>query len=264
MRTNGQFRWLWCWLGVLVASCSSGAVTPTPLPTLVLLHVNWLPATATPILKLLRTPTFYAPTKLILTLAPTLPVLPIDPPDCYETPMGTQWCLGLLTNTLNAPIENVKVRVYLLAKDGTALAEGQNSIARNALMPGESSPYGVLFDSMPDGVAGPVAILADLAINKLPQTVSLDISGTKFAQKESLYEISGTLHNNRTTPVSQLSVIVTLFDTQNRVTGFRQYRWAENPTVDSGVSMPFNISVAPQGLGTLRFTVQAEGQPRDR
>jgi hypothetical protein len=130
---------------VLVASCSQtlfsnpGAQTAT----LALFRLTPIPATPTLALRLLRTPTLIATRNLTRTASPTPLPLPVLTPDCYETPVGGMWCLGVITNRLRMPVEQVAVQVYLVTPDGTALAVREGRLAHDVLWPGQSAPYGV-------------------------------------------------------------------------------------------------------------------------
>ncbi|HVO42387.1 MAG TPA: hypothetical protein VMT34_07180 [Aggregatilineales bacterium] len=254
-----RLGWFWCCLGVLIAGCSSSATAATSTPFL--FQVTWIPATATPILKLLRAPTLNATNKVIATLGPTLAALPVTSPDCYETPVGTLWCLGLFRNTLNLPIESVRVQVYLVTSDGLALAQRDAMVARRLLMPGETSPYGILFDTIPAGTAGPVAVVRDFTANPDTRLAALEVDGTSFDQRESVVQVNGWLANPHTSPVNDMSITVTLFDAKNRVTGYRQFQLtAPGTALKPGANMPFSITITPQGLGTNRVEVTGEGR----
>src|SRR5258706_12690077 len=133
--------------------------TTTRTPTLVLLNLTRPAFTPTPILRLLRTPTLRASNTLMpFPISTPLPIQ-LSPPDCYETPVGSLWCLGLIRNTLSVPIHQVLISVYLVRLDGTVLAEKITASANKTIAAGEFSSYGVLFDAIPEGFAGPIAVL---------------------------------------------------------------------------------------------------------
>jgi hypothetical protein len=231
-------------------------MTVTPTPTLI--AMAWFPATATPVLKLLRTPPLNTTNKLITTLAPTLASLPIAPPSCYETAVGTLWCLGIIQNTLQLTLYGVKVRVYLVTADGTAVAQHDTTIARPMLRPGESSPYGVLFDSEPQDVAGPLTVLADsTTVSSDPAYMPLDVTGIQYTNSESVVQIAGTLGNSKQALAQNILLTITLYDAHQRVTGFRQITLSQD--LKRGAALPFSVAVIPQGLGTTRVEVVAEG-----
>jgi hypothetical protein len=232
------------------------------MATLTLLSLTQAPVTPvpTPTLRLLRTPSLAATGLIVRTLAPTPLPLPITPPDCYETPVGGLWCLGWLHNRLLIPIEQVVVQVYLVTTDGTALTTQETPIARNILWPGERSPYGVRFEHIPEGTAGPVAVITSATRAPVPTAPPVEVRDVRTEQRDSVLHVAGSMGNAGPTPVDQLSVVVTLLDERERVTGFRMVRWPPEQALDPGDSLPFAVDVIPQGMSATRVEVSAEGR----
>jgi hypothetical protein len=265
VRSNGRVVWLWWWLGVLVASCSQsllpGSTTQAPTPSLLSLTLPL--ATPTPILRLLRTPTVRSTGLVTATRAAATPLpLSIAPPTCYETPVGSLWCLGLIRNELSVPIDQIIMRVYLVNGDGTALGVQDARTARSILEPGAMSPYGILFDTVPDGTAGPVATLVSANQSSTQSThfVSIKARDIQGIAAQGGYQVTGKLVNTAAVTVRQLSLVVTLFDDGGRVTGFRQLQWPDGQPLQPGESLSFNVDAIPQGPGTVRAEASAEGR----
>ncbi len=264
MRSNGRVVWLWWWLGVLVASCGQSLLpgSTTQVPTPPLLSLTLPLATPTPILRLLRTPALRATGLASVTRAVVTPLpLSVSAPSCYETPVGSLWCLGLIRNELSVPTEQVVIRIYLVRLDGTALTFQDVRPARSLLEPGAASPYGALFNAIPDGTAGPVAVIVG-AIQTSAQSahaVSIDVRDVHSEAREAGYQISGTLVNRSAAPVRELNLVVALFDDGGRVTGFRQLQWPPAQVLRPGESLSFNLDAVPQGRGTIRVEASAEG-----
>lgn len=262
MRSGGRMMWLWWWLGVFVAGCGQAAFsgsTPQPAPLLTLT----LPGTSTPTptLRLLRTPAVRITNLAPLTRAVPTPVpLAAKPPTCYETPVGSLRCLGLVRNSLSITLERVVVRVYLVNNEGTALAEKETPIALRLLAPGEASPYGVLFDAVPEGNAGPLAVVVS-AIEYRGPSAMLEIRDVRNEMRETGFHVSGMIANPTTTTVQNMALVVTFFDVNQRVTGFRALRWPTGQQLAPAAVMPFGLDAVPQGLGTVRAEVSGEAQP---
>lgn len=266
MRVHGRARWWWCWLSVLVASCSQtlfsspGAQTAT----LSLFRLTPIPATPTLALRLLRTPPLMATRILTRTAAPSLP-LPVPAPDCYETPVGGLWCLGVITNRLRMPIEQVFVQVYLVTPDGAALAVQEGRIAHDVLWPGQSAPYGVYFEQTPEGVAGPVAMLANAARTEATEVGArnpVEVRALAIQQQagDPRVRVSGRLANVIGQAVTGLAVTVTLFDERGRVLGYRTQRWPAGQSLLPGQTLGFALLATPQGMGAIRVEVSAEAR----
>jgi len=210
--------------------------------------------TPTPILRLLRTPGSI----FTRTLAPTPLPIRVDSPICYETPVGSLVCLGVVHNVLTTPIGWITIHIYLVRLDGSVLLDQQTIAARRVLAPGESSPYAVVFNKMPADYAGPIALLetADQVTDFKP----LAIRNTQSEMRDAQYFVTGTLVNSQGKALSNLSVVVTLYDGKGNVTGFRQLNLPADQSLASGASMPFSLEVIPQGTGTARVEASAEGR----
>ncbi len=264
---NGQFtgrvawRWLWCWLSVMAAGCGQNN-TLTPITVSVpptLLGYTHIPPTLTPMLRVLRTPSLAATVARMATVLTPQP-LTLDPPTCHETSVGSLWCFGLVRNTLSAAVESISLRVYLVTADGTALVQGDCLLARQLLRPGDSAPYAVLFNSVPSGIAGAVAVLlsANTSVNSDARLIVLDIGHLRGeVHDESIYHLSGQITNSSAIAIHGVALIATLFDKAGLITGFRQIKIEQ--TIPPNASIPFEFDVIPQGIGTVRYEVAADG-----
>ncbi|MEP7288397.1 MAG: hypothetical protein ABI947_21815 [Chloroflexota bacterium] len=244
-----------------MAGCGQ-IVTTTATRTPTLLSLAHPTITPTAMLRLIRTPTLYSTYSTALALAPTVLPLPLLPPKCYETPVGSLWCFGLIRNTQDKPIGQIMVRVYLVSSDGSALVEKQVASARASLAPGEFTPYGVLFDSQPAGSVGPVVMLIS-AVNLEASALSTSVKVNEFYSetRDGAYHITGTLINSDSKSLRTLSLVVTLLDGEDHVTGFRQVRWDDAQVLMPTATLPFTVDVIPFGQGPMRVEISAEGHP---
>lgn len=256
MRNSARVvRW-WCFLGLLAAGCSAG-ISSTPASytaTLTLLTLTQSSPTPTPALFLLRTPAIH-PT----SIRSTPPVLNIRPPDCYETPVGGMWCLGLIRNILIIPLEGVTVRVYLVTAEGIALSHRETLIARSTLPPGEMSPYGVFFESVPAGMVGPVATLVDaqqVSVDSVLPTLVARISMED--NQGALFYVMGEVHNAGSITTKGFELVITLFDQQDRVVGFRQ--WRSGAFLAGGETLPFELQLIPLSQKAIHAEVSVDGR----
>jgi hypothetical protein len=166
------------------------------------------------------------------------------------------WCFGVVQNTLSVPITQVIVRVYLVNADGNALVNQSVFIAQRVLMPNERSPYGVLFDSIPDGMAGGVATL-DSADQTTADAV-ISVQSLNFKLDSTPYQITGQLVSAESKPLREIALIATAYDANEHVTGYREFQLPATQTLLNGQSLPFEFSLTPQGPGTMRIEVGAQ------
>jgi hypothetical protein len=261
------WRWLWIWVGVLVAGCthvwsSDGTPVATREPTLPLLGYTRLPPSLTPSLwpVVAATPLITAEATSMSATSMAL-YLSVSGPACYETAVGSLMCLGQVHNPLDKPVEYVTVGVHLLTRDGTILAAGEATLSRSVLPPGASGPYRVLFDSKPAGYAGahPFVMTGEIAEDYEGRFASLTMQEVSGAFVIDQYQVSLSLANKGTRPISGIAVTMTLLDEYSRVTGFRRMYLEPDRRLDPGDSLALTLKVIPQGPNTVAFDAFAEG-----
>jgi hypothetical protein len=258
VHSNGRIYWLWCCFTVFLAGCGQtfvGTITPTQ-PLRVFSTPTFNP---TAILRLIRTPTLRSSGTALAVIATPIS-LTIDPPVCYETPVGSVWCFGLVHNTSNMVLEQVTIRVYLVTVEGQALAERDTNPALAILSVNSRSPYGVLFDRMPERAAGPVAVLVNavpLTPEKQTRLAKVAVSDLAYDNNDGVYSVNALLTNADQQALRDIDIIVTLLDEQDHVTGFRKQRLTH--ALQSGQSVPFKLDAIPQGRSTQSVEVAAEG-----
>jgi hypothetical protein len=262
VRGNQQLVWLWCCLGVLVASCSQSNTSNAPAQTATLALLKWTSvptATPTPTPRLRRTPTLNPATLIALTLVPTPLPLSVSMPSCRETPVGSLLCLGSLHNPLGEPISQLVLRVYLVDESGNALAVREVTTARSYLLPNESTPYGAQFDQMPSAYRGAVAEIACASRNTQPLP-HLTVESLQSTFTEGQYVLSGEVRNHSEQAVDHLSLVATLYDKLGQVTGFRHLRLPPEQVLPPKERLPFQLSVVPHLEGTRNIVAAAEGK----
>ncbi len=192
-----------------------------------------------------------APVGNMILPTPTPLTLTIGDVSLYETPAGGLWCLGEVRNTTQGPITNLQVQIILVAADGTPLLAYTTLAAADYLEPDKHAPFAVLFDAPPEGVAdAQAALLRAETISAITASfVPLDVSEATGAVSGPQYKVSGVLANRTGFNVSRLAVVVTLYDADRNVIGYRQ-KIQEETVLAAEQSLPFQILLTPQGLDT--------------
>lgn len=252
-----RLMWLWCWLGALVAGCvqHSPTATSNAPATLPLLTFARPSPTATPTPRPLRLPTA---TLLHVAFSPTPFPLRVTAPVCYETPFGSLWCLGELFNNNGIALDQIVIRLYLTDAQGNILAQAETALPRSILFPGEQSPYGILFRSIPASMENVIATVARAEPNATARKRNITLKKLKFLTQQSAFVLSGIVQNNTDDPLNTLIVVVTLKDAAGRVTGFRQVRLSFQPALRPKGQHPFSIDLIPQGLNTIAYSASTE------
>jgi LysM repeat protein len=181
---------------------------------------------------------------------------------CYETPVGSLWCMGEVINTIDAPVTNVNILVTLFDPNGQRVAEKDTFVASDLIPPGGRSPFGVLFADPPSGpiipqttiVRGEVAgELTDAYISLTPVDVESRSDGQQI-------EINGSIRNDDAQrAANHLTIIVTTYDADDQVTGFRQSAIELEDPLVPGSAAPFSMLLDAYGDDLADLSIVALG-----
>jgi len=198
-------------------------------------------------------------------LLPTPTPLPFDVQGVafYETPVGSLECLGEVVNTTAFTLTNVLVRVTLYDDAGEALMTGDAFAAVDLIPPGSRSPFCVLFTVPPSAWASPqVTIVRGEAAGALATSyVPVTVTEVEGLPSGSQFQVSGVVQNTSTEQTTgSVSVIVTTYDAQGLVTGFRQGRVEGEGTLAPGATAPFSLLFNFHGDVPADFNAVALGR----
>jgi LysM repeat protein len=178
----------------------------------------------------------------------------------YQTPVGSLWLLGEVTNEGETAVENIQVEIGLLAADGQIVGTASAWVATSIIPSGERGPFGVLINEPPDDFAQPaVAVVGGQAVVELgTRTLSVDVLSPELTLNDDSVALSGTVVNSGEDAANQVQLVATFYDAQGNVTGFQQQVVAEQLSV--GEERPFQLEAAPPGGETVTYTLQTEAQ----
>jgi LysM repeat protein len=199
------------------------------------------------------------------TLLPTPTPLPIGRQGVgfYETPVGSLWCLGEVVNTTSLTLTNVLVQVTLYDSSGTPVLEGDAFAAADVLIPSARAPFGMLFLSPPpDFTSHQVTILRSEPVGQLGERYfPLSIDELNGAPLDPQFEVTGSVSNPDGTRMAAVAVVVvTTYDEEGRVTGFRQQMVDVGDGLTPGASAPFRILLTAHGQSPASFSVIGFGR----
>jgi LysM repeat protein len=183
----------------------------------------------------------------------------------YETPVGSLWALGEIANTTAVTLTNVQVQVLLFDQNGQPAAKTDAFAEADLLPPQASSPFGILFTTPPDWASYQVAIIRGQEAGALADAyVSVEVTDVDGGPLGSQFEVSGTVTNVSTGQVAEsIDIIVTTYDAQGAVTGFRQHTVRLDAGLAPGAEIPFSLSLAAHGGTPDDFSVIALGRVAD-
>lgn len=191
-----------------------------------------------------------APVGHMILATPTPLPLEIVGATLYQTPVGGVWCMGEVVNTTGGPITNIQVQVTLVTADGLPLQSSTVLAAADYLAPEARAPFAVLFKTPPAGyVDAQVSLLRGEAVSAITAGfIPLDVAQPVGAVSGPQYRVTGLLVNNSGTAVSRIAVVVTLYDREGKVIGYRQTVLDAETVLQAGQSREFRVLLTPQGL----------------
>ncbi|MDY6876583.1 MAG: FxLYD domain-containing protein [Chloroflexota bacterium] len=198
-------------------------------------------------------------------LLPTPTPLPFDIQGVafYETPVGSLECLGEVVNTTAVTLTNVLVRVTLYDDAGAALMTGDAFAVADLVPPGSRSPFRVLFTVPPSAWTNPqVTIVRGEAAGAMATSyVPVIVTEMEGLPSGPQFQVSGVVRNTSTEQTTgSVSIIVTTYDAQGLVAGFRQGRVEGGGTLAPGATAPFSLLFNFHGDAPTDFTVVALGR----
>ena len=162
----------------------------------------------------------------------------------YETPVGSLWCLGEIVNSTDFTLTNVQVHVMLFDAAGEPLTEADAFAAADLIPPGERSPFGILFTTPPpDWANSQVTIVRGEAAGALADSyVPIAVTEVQGQPSGSQFQVNGAVQNTSAEQAAgSVSVIVTTYDVQGLVTGFRRGKVELEGALAPGATAPFTL-----------------------
>jgi LysM repeat protein len=183
----------------------------------------------------------------------------------HETPVGSLWGLGEVVNTTAVTLTNVQVKVTLFAQDGQPVAETDVFAAADLVLPEASSPFGILFATPPAWASYQATVIRGQEAGALADAyVSMALTEVDGSTSGSQFEVSGMVTNVSGEQVAKsVDIIVTTYDADGAVTGFRQHTVRPKEGLVAGERLSFSLSLAAHGGPPDDFSVIALGRAAD-
>lgn len=255
MPPMGYWGWrpllLCVFLSVWVVGCTdTEEITPEATPT-------WLPpitltlrgpdVSATAIAPILPTSTTL---KIPLTVqrSPESPLnLRLHPPTCYETLTDHILCLGEIENRMSRTVQDIVVEANLFDSIGRIHQTRRVIIQQRILPPGGTAPYDILFNPLDAPFGAVIVNLFDAET-----TSNFPIYPLFSNQHERLDDgrYRTTIQIENSTPLHDVQVVVTIYDTRDQVMG---YRITEFDQWGTSRPEPIEIDILPQITDTTLY-----------
>ncbi|MGA9347792.1 MAG: FxLYD domain-containing protein [Anaerolineae bacterium] len=177
----------------------------------------------------------------------------------YETPAGSLWCLGEVSNSSGQDIERVQVEASLYDEENRVLATESAFVALEIVPQGGKVPFAILFANPPASFAKyqAIALSGDPVTYLGNRYLDLTVTEQQGESEGHYFTVEGSVQNTGQANAKTATVLVTAYDAHGRVTGFRQVDLENAPAI--GESSPFQVNLLPFGGAVVTYTVQVQG-----
>ena len=177
----------------------------------------------------------------------------------YETPAGSLWSLGEVENNSGRALERVQVKVSLYDEEDKVLATESAFVALGIVPQGGRVPFAVLFANPPVSFAKYQAItLSGDPVTYLGNRyLDLSVIEQQGESEGHYFAVEGLIQNTGQADTETATVLVTAYDADGRVTGFRQADLEKAPA--AGEPSPFQVNLLPFGGTVVTYAVQVQG-----
>ncbi len=178
---------------------------------------------------------------------------------CAASALGSLSCIGEVMNPQPHPMRNVQVQIVLRDGEGRELSAGVAGTALDILISGGRSPFALVFNTIPPGYTR-----ADARVVRAEPTQE---PGNRYGPVELIrsegqvegadFVVRGQVRNADGGPMRRINVVVAFHDGQDRLLGFRQVVFSEEPT-KPGMLRDFETRFAAAGVETFRVFVEGQ------
>jgi len=195
------------------------------------------------------------------TATPT--ALPLKVQNLYlsNTTIGNLWILGEVKNENEIALEQVQMAVVLLNDQGEEIIRREDFVAIDLLDPGQRAPFALLFEPpVPQFASYQVFVLhavpayvgsyyRDLQVNRLESN----------QERYASYAVAGAILNTGPEEAVSVQVVVTAYDSLDRVVAMRKVEPDYN-VVPRGGETTFTAILTPFGGPITRIEAVAQGR----
>jgi len=176
----------------------------------------------------------------------------------FRTAAGSLECLGEVFNPGATSLNNVQLQINLLDEANNVLKSATLYVALEVIAPNASAPFRVLFTDPPPTITRvEVKPLRGEAIDPAVRYANVQVTKQEGAAAGNQYRVTGEVTNQDAGPARKVRLIVTTFDENNRVIGYR-YLVLSDDAVQPGQVLPFDITMTSASPNVTRFAVVTE------
>jgi murein DD-endopeptidase MepM/ murein hydrolase activator NlpD len=179
--------------------------------------------------------------------------------NAVRSPAGSLDVMGEVFNPGPGAIGSVKVQVTLQDDAGTSLQSIHATIPLDVLPAGQASPFRALFADPPKAFSKyTVSLLRAERSDPRASIVPLTVARVTGRLDPPQFRVAGEIANAAAEAARQVRLLVTLYDAERRVVGYRYLTLSEAPLAPNA-SLTFDVSLTTATRDIASFAVYAEG-----
>lgn len=177
----------------------------------------------------------------------------------YRTPAGSLEVLGEVVNPGQSPIGNVQLLVTLSDAGGKALLTQPFFVALEVIPAGGTSPFRVLFTDPPQTYANfGITILRGENFATNTRYARVRVTGSEGRPQGNVFRVTGDVQNSDTAPARLVRVIVTAYDAERKVVGYRYQELNNDAALAPGGTLAFEVNLLASAPNVASYGVAAE------
>ncbi|MCB0183176.1 MAG: LysM peptidoglycan-binding domain-containing protein [Caldilineaceae bacterium] len=194
------------------------------------------------------------------TATPTPIAMQIQNVFLGDTQIGNLWILGEVQNNSDTPLEQVRIGAYLLDSTGASVGQTDALVALDLIEMGEQAPFALMFDA-PHPKFEQYQIFVSHAVPAYVGSYYRDLEVNRLERVQerlSSYTVNGTILNTGPEEAVGVQVILTGYDSLNRVVAMRKID-PEYNVVPRGGETNFTAILTPLGGPIDHIAAIAQG-----
>ncbi len=205
-----------------------------------------------------------APTTSTLRSTQKLPAGPVSAKFEYhrtiKTSIGSQYVLGVVTNTSEAVLGKSKVNVVLLDGDGKELGVERGYTTRDRIGPGERSPVKILLKDPPDYKELKYEVVAREPMGATRFVEGLRVeAGEPRSQFGNFWKVDGKVFNEGEQAARFVRIETTAYDAERKILGVHT-TYADSKRLEPGATSRFSNLGMQLDEAPHHFEYQVVGQ----
>jgi LysM repeat protein len=194
---------------------------------------------------------------------PTPTALPVEVQNIYfrETNIGGLWVLGEVLNQSESDVEQVRVAIVLLDEEDEEIGRATGLVALDLVEVNQRAPFAILFGEVPSRFkryqAFPISAVPAYVGSYYRDLVVEDL--TSEGERYTSYTVEGVIRNIGPEESVGVQVVLTAYDSLDRVIAMRQVV-PEHNVVAQGGETTFTAVLVPVGGPITRIEALAQGR----